>query len=123
MAKKRILVVDDYPQVVEVLKIRLESAGYEVLAAYDGQGALNVARREHPDLILLDVLLPKINGYKVARLLKFDKKFKEIPIIMLTSRAKQADAELGIEAGANEYIFKPYNPAKLMEMIAKYLVG
>jgi len=123
VAKKRILVVDDYPQVVEVLKIRLESAGYEVLAAYDGQGALNVARREHPDLILLDVLLPKINGYKVARLLKFDKKFKEIPIIMLTSRAKQADAELGIEAGANEYIFKPYNPAKLMEMIAKYLVG
>ncbi len=123
MAKKRILVVDDYPQVVEVLKIRLESAGYEVLAAYDGQEALNVARREHPDLILLDVLLPKINGYKVARLLKFDKKFKEIPIIMLTSRAKQADAELGIEAGANEYIFKPYNPAKLMEMIAKYLVG
>jgi len=123
VAKKRILVVDDYPQVVEVLKIRLESAGYEVLAAYDGQEALNVARREHPDLILLDVLLPKINGYKVARLLKFDKKFKEIPIIMLTSRAKQADAELGIEAGANEYIFKPYNPAKLMEMIAKYLVG
>ncbi len=115
--------MDDYPQVVEVLKIRLESAGYEVLAAYDGQEALNVARREHPDLILLDVLLPKINGYKVARLLKFDKKFKEIPIIMLTSRAKQADAELGIEAGANEYIFKPYNPAKLMEMIAKYLVG
>ncbi len=121
MAKKRILVVDDYPQVVEVLKIRLESAGYDVLAAYDGQEALKVARNEKPDLILLDVLLPKINGYKVARFLKYDKKYKNIPIIMLTSRAKKADAELGIQAGANEYVFKPYNPPRLMQLIQKYI--
>jgi CheY-like chemotaxis protein len=123
VAKKRILIVDDYPQVVEVLKIRLEAAGYEVLTAYDGPEALTVARKEHPDLILLDVLLPKINGYKVARLLKFDKKYKNIPIIMLTSRAKKADANLGLEAGANEYIYKPYDPPKLMQLIEKYLVG
>jgi len=121
MAKKRILVVDDYPQVVEVLKIRLESAGYDVLAAYDGQEALKVARNERPDLILLDVLLPKINGYKVARFLKYDKKYKDIPIIMLTSRAKKADAELGIQAGANEYVFKPYNPPQLMQLVQKYI--
>ncbi|GBD92869.1 DNA-binding response regulator MtrA [bacterium BMS3Abin05] len=123
MEKKRILVVDDYPQVVEALKIRLESVGYEVLTAYDGQEALNVARNEKPDLILLDVLLPKINGYKVARFLKFDKKYKNIPIIMLTSRAKKTDAELGRHSGADEYVYKPYNPPHLLQMIRKYTGG
>lgn len=120
MTKKKILVVDDYPQVVEVLRIRLESSGYEVMTAYDGQEALKIARSKKPDLILLDVLLPKINGYKVARFLKYDKKYKNIPIIMLTSRAKKADAELGIQSGADEYVFKPYNPPQLLQLIRKY---
>ncbi|RKY80532.1 two-component system response regulator [candidate division KSB1 bacterium] len=119
--KKRILVVDDYLQVVEMLRIRLETAGYEVLTACDGHEALQKARTEKPDLIILDVMLPKMNGYKVCRFLKFDKRYKDIPIIMLTSRAKQSDVEIGLQTGADEYICKPYDPVKLLKTIKKYI--
>ena len=119
--EKRILVVDDYLQVVEMLRIRLETAGYEVLTAYDGHEALQKARTEKPDLIILDVMLPKMNGYKVCRFLKFDKRYKDIPIIMLTSRAKQSDVEIGLQTGADEYICKPYDPVKLLKTIKKYI--
>ena len=119
--KKRILVVDDYPQVVELIKLRLETSGYNVLVAYDGQEGLNIARNELPDLIILDVMLPKMNGYKVCRFLKFDKKYKHIPVVMLTSRAKQSDADVGKKTGADEYLFKPYNPKQLLDVVKKYI--
>lgn len=119
--KKRILVIDDNPQLVDLLKIRLEYSGFEVLAAFDGQEGLEKARSNNPDLIILDVMLPKINGYKVCRLLKFDIKYKQIPIIMLSSRAKSSDAEVGYRTGANEYLFKPYDPKKLIDIINKYI--
>jgi len=121
MAKKRILIVDDYPHFVELLKFRLEAAGYEVMVAFDGHEALAVTRRERPDLIILDIMLPKLNGYKVCRFLKFDQKYKDIPIIMLTSRAKKSDEELGKQTGADEYIYKPYDPVQLLDTIKKYL--
>ena len=119
--KKRILVIDDNPQLVDLLKIRLEYSGFEVLAAFDGKEGLEKARSNNPDLIILDVMLPKINGYKVCRLLKFDIKYKQIPIIMLSSRAKSSDAEVGYRTGANEYLFKPYDPKKLIDIINKHL--
>ena len=84
MPKKRILVVDDEVELVKAIQIRLEQADYEVIVAYDGQEALEKARKEKPDLIVLDLMLPKIDGYKVCRMLKFDDKYKQIPIIMLT---------------------------------------
>ena len=118
---KRILIIEDYPHIVEVLKLRLEAAGYSVLVAYDGQEGLAMARRERPDLIILDVMLPKMNGYKVCRFLKFDEKYKNIPILMLTSRARQSDEEMGRQTGANEYFSKPYEPQKLMQTIRRYL--
>ncbi len=121
MEKKRVLVIDDYPQVVELLKMRLESAGYQVLVAYDGQEGLVKARQEKPDLIILDIMLPKMNGYKVCRFLKFDKKYRHIPIVMLTSRAKPSDAEIGMKMGADEYLFKPYNPKQLLAVVKKYV--
>jgi len=121
MTKKRVLVIDDYPQVVELLKMWLESAGYEVLVAFDGQEGLQKARQEQPDLIILDIMLPKMNGYKVCRFLKFDKKYRHIPIVILTSRAKQSDAEIGLKMGADEYLFKPYNPKQLLAMVKKYI--
>ena len=119
--KKRILVVDDYPQVVELIKLRLETSGYNVLVAYDGQEGLNIARNELPDLIILDLMMPKMNGYKVCRFLKFDKKYKHIPVVMLTSRAKQSDADVGKKTGADEYLFKPYNPKQLLDVVKKYI--
>lgn len=107
--------------IVEILSMRLKSMGYDVIAAYDGQEGLNRARRENPDLIILDVLLPKMNGYKVCRLLKFDSKFKQIPIIMLTSRESQSHEDLGRETGADAYVYKSDQKGTLLKLIQKYL--
>jgi DNA-binding response OmpR family regulator len=95
--------------------------GYDVVAAYDGQEGLNLARREKPDLIILDVLLPKMNGFKVCRLLKFDSKYKHIPIIMLTSRETQSNEELGRETGADDYVYKSDQKGTLLKLVRKYL--
>jgi len=81
--KKKILIIEDYKNIVEVLTMRLNAMGYAVISAKDGQEGLTLARKEKPDLIVLDVTLPKINGYKISRLLKFDSRYKDIPIIML----------------------------------------
>lgn len=117
----KILVVDDHPQLVELVKIRLEAAGMEVIPAYDGQEGLSKARKDNPDLIILDVMLPKMNGFKLCRLLKFDRKFSHIPIVMLSSRAKESDAEMGMETGADEYLFKPFDPKRLIEVVKRLL--
>lgn len=118
---KRILIVEDYANVVEVLSMRLRALGYEVISAYDGQQGLRLARSENPDLIILDILLPKMSGYKLSRLLKFDAKYKHIPIIMLTSRETKRHEQLGFETGADEYIYKSDQTGKLLKAIKKYL--
>lgn len=119
MDKKKILLVDDEKDLVEMVTLRLKAYGYEVISAYDGQEALDKARREKPDLIILDILLPKLDGYKVSRMLKFDEKYKNIPIIMLTSRAREEDVKLGYETGADDYITKPFEPQVLLDKIKK----
>jgi DNA-binding response OmpR family regulator len=91
------------------------------MVAFEGETALIKARGENPDLVLLDIMLPNINGYKIARLLKFDEAYKNIPIIMLTARAQKADITLGEETGADEYVTKPFVMDELVNMIRKYL--
>ncbi|MDD3149420.1 MAG: response regulator [Candidatus Gastranaerophilales bacterium] len=113
--KKRILIVDDEQDIVETLKFMLESEGFECLSAYDGEEALNLAKNEKPDLIILDVMLPKINGYKICRLLKFDAKYKNIPILMITARSQEEDKAIGEETGADEYITKPFEISDVAE--------
>jgi two-component system, OmpR family, alkaline phosphatase synthesis response regulator PhoP len=120
MAKK-ILVTEDSPTILEILKSVLSEEGYEVIAAADGQQALDLARTEKPDLIILDLMLPKIDGYKVCRMLKFDEKYKEIPIIMLTARTKDEDEQLGKEVGADAYIKKPFQPEMIVDKIKEFL--
>ncbi|MFQ5752183.1 MAG: response regulator [bacterium] len=120
MAKK-ILIIEDYMNIVEILSMRLQAMGYEVVAAYDGQNGLNLARKEKPDLIILDVMLPKMSGYKVCRLLKFDSKFKHIPIIMLTSRETETNEQIGRDMGAEEYVYKSDQKGTLLKLIHKYL--
>lgn len=120
---KRILIIEDYPHIVEVLKMRLEAAGYEVLVAYDGFKGLQLAQRERPDLIILDIMLPKMDGYKVCRFLKLNERYRNIPIFVLTSRTAKADQELSHHVGADEYFPKPYDPAELMKKIRQYLNG
>ncbi len=121
MKPYKILIVDDYPNMVEMLSMRLKSSGFEVMASYDGIDALQKARVHLPDLILLDVLLPKMDGFKICRLLKFDEKYRHIPIIMLTSRARDVDRATGMEMGADAYLYKPYDSVALMSEIYKLL--
>ena len=118
---KKVLIVDDEHDIVETLQFILESEGISCITAYDGEDALNKAKSEGPDLIILDVMLPKINGYKVCRLLKFDAKYKSIPILMVTARSQEEDKAIGKETGADEYITKPFNIEDLIKTVKKYI--
>ena len=121
MNKKRILVVDDEVDLVNLVKMRLEANGYEAVGAYDGQEGLDKAKKEKPDLVILDLMLPKMDGYKVCRMLKFDEKYKNIPIIMFTARAQESDKKMGEEVGADAYITKPFEPEVLLTKIKELL--
>ena len=123
---KRILVIDDEPELVKAIQIRLEIAGYETLVAHDGMEGLDKARKEKPDLILLDLMLPKMDGYKVCALLKRDKKYTKIPVIMLTARTLERHQKQGIELGADAYITKPFQYevvlAKIKELLGEQVI-
>jgi two-component system alkaline phosphatase synthesis response regulator PhoP len=119
--KKKVLIVDDEPDMLELITFHLELEEIECVAAYDGEEALIKAKQEKPDLIILDVMLPGINGYKVCRLLKFDELYKTIPIIMLTARTQKKDIELGQETGADEYVTKPFEMDTLVALVKRYV--
>lgn len=121
MSSVRVLAVDDSPTILEMIQAILVAGGYEVITATDGQEALNAARSEAPDLILLDVMLPKLDGYRVCRLLKFDQKFKSIPIIMLTAKSEEQSVVTGIRTGADQYLTKPIEPERLLSAVAEEL--
>ncbi len=121
MNAKKILVVDDEVDLVETIRFPLEMEGYDVSISYNGEDALNQARKGNPDLIILDLMLPKLDGYKVCRLLKFDERYKHIPILMLTAKTQEKDKILGKETGADEYITKPFEMDDLMEKVKAYL--
>jgi len=121
MSKKRILIVDDETELVKAIQIRLEQAGYETLVAYDGQEGYEKARKEKPDLIILDLMLPRMDGYKVCGLLKGDTGYSKIPIIMLTARAQDTDEKLGLDLGADAYITKPYRHEVVLAKIKELL--
>lgn len=121
MATKKILIIDDEPSVIAILKTRLEAIGYEVVEAIDGEEALHQTEKEMPDLIILDIMLPKIEGFKICRILKYDDRFKKIPIIMLTAKGQEKDRKLGYEVGADKYINKPYEAEELINEIDKLI--
>ncbi len=121
MNNKKILLVDDESDLIYGMKIQLEASGFEVITANDGQEGLNKARKERPDLIVLDIMLPKIDGYKVCRMVKFDEKYKAIRVIIYTGRAQPADEKLAFEVGADAYLTKPFDPKKLLAKIRELL--
>ncbi len=121
MSKKKILVVDDEIGLTKVVEIRLKAAGYDVILAYDGQEGLEKAKTENPDLMILDLMLPKMDGFKVCGLLKSDARYKKIPIIIYTARVQDSDQQLGKEVGADAYITKPFDPQVLLEKIKMLL--
>jgi len=121
MEKKKILIVDDEKDIVDTLTFRLNAAGYEVISAFDGQEALEKAKKESPALIVLDLMLPKMDGYKVCGLLKADTRYNKIPIILFTAKAQEEDKKLGKEVGADAYITKPFEPQVLLGRIKELL--
>ncbi len=120
MARK-ILVVDDETELLKAISILLKTSGYEVITAQDGQEGLEKAKSLSPDLIVLDVLMPKMDGYEVCRMLKFDEKYKSIPIIMLTAKVQDIDKAMGKKVGADDYITKPFETQDLVDKIKKHL--
>jgi two-component system phosphate regulon response regulator PhoB len=108
-----VLVADDDPDILALVRLRLERDGYEVLSAPDGETALDLALARTPDLALLDVMMPRLDGYEVARRLRRHGPTTAIPIILLTARVQEPDVELGIEAGADDYVIKPFSPQAL----------
>jgi len=120
-SKPRILIVEDEPDFFKVLRIRLEANGYEVIWAEDGQKGLDMARNVNPDLIIMDVMLPKMSGFSVTRLLKFDEKYRKNPIIIMSACAGQKEIDNGLQSGADIYITKPFKSEELLEDIEKLL--
>ena len=123
ITKKEILIVDDDPLVIKLLQAPLQKAGYQVKVADQGLKALDMVKKNPPDLILLDILMPMLDGFKVTRLLKFDKRYKDIPIIVLTSRATEGERKMGEQVGANEFLYKPFRLNQILKVVRKYLDG
>ncbi len=113
----KILVVDDEKNILELVRFNLEREGFQVLTALDGAGGLESARKEQPDLIVLDVMLPGMNGLEICQELHREPVTKKIPVIMLSARAEEVDRILGLEMGADDYITKPFSPRELVARI------
>jgi len=122
MAANKILVVDDEMHIIRIVKYKLESAGFTVLTALNGEEALKVAREQKPALIFLDIMMPGINGYEVCSQLKNDPATRDIIIIMLSAKGQEADKIRGLEVGVDEYITKPFSPQDLLDR-ARDLLG
>ena len=122
MAHQTILVVDDEPHIVEVVHDYLKQAGFRVLTARDGQTALTLARHEHPDLVVLDLMLPGgLDGLDVCRGLRQDPTLADVPIIMLTARIEETDRLIGLELGADDYVTKPFSPREVVARVRAVL--
>ncbi len=117
----KILVVDDEVDVQNILSFRLEINGFSVVVASDGEGALEKIKSESPDLVLLDLMLPKINGFEVCRMVKFDDKHKTLPIIILSALDKEDDRKKALESGADAYFLKPFDLEGLLSKIRDLL--
>jgi DNA-binding response OmpR family regulator len=114
--KSRILIVDDEADLVAVLRVGLEIEGFDVIEASDGEEGLRLAREQKPALMLLDLMLPKLDGYKVCRALKFDERYKSLPILILSARSGEQDRRLAMDMGADGFITKPY---EMKDLVAK----
>lgn len=117
----RILVVDDDKQIVRLVQSYLERAGHQVLTAYDGETALHTIRRERPDLVVLDLMLPDRDGWEITRTVRSDASLTNLPIIMLTARIEDTDKIVGLELGADDYIAKPFNPHEMVARVRAVL--
>jgi DNA-binding response OmpR family regulator len=121
MSKGKILVVDDEIYIVHILDFSLGMEGYEVVTALDGEQALEKVKSEKPDLIVLDIMMPKLDGYEVCKSIKSSAGTQHIPVILLSAKGRNVDQKLGFDVGADDYITKPFSPRKLVERINQLL--
>ncbi len=121
-ANKLILVVEDDLNSADTLKFVLETKGHKVTLATNGKDALGIVGSEIPDLIILDIMMPKMDGYHFCRLLKFDAQFKHIPVIMVSSKFQEEDIKMGLACGGDEYITKPYDMTMLLNKVEEYIL-
>jgi two-component system alkaline phosphatase synthesis response regulator PhoP len=119
--RKRILVVDDEIYIVHILEFTLTMEGYEVLTAADGEEALRRLEQDRPDLVVLDIMMPKVDGYEVLRRIRADEEFRQLPVILLSAKGRPVDRDTGLEIGADDYIVKPFSPRRLLEKIQDLL--
>ncbi|MEY2474827.1 MAG: hypothetical protein QOG87_142 [Actinomycetota bacterium] len=117
MPAARVLVVDDDPVIQKLLKVNFEMEGYEVLSAADGAEGLDQAKSGSPDVIILDVMMPKMNGLEVLAALKADSETDTIPVILLSAKAQAGDVQAGLDRGANAYVTKPFDPLDLLDRV------
>ena len=120
-AIKRILICDDDPVILRLLQVNLELEGYDVLLAHHGEHAIEVATAERPDLVILDIMMPKLDGYQTCERLKASDKTKEIPVVFLSAKAQQTDIERGKEFGVAEYLTKPFDPNDLIDVVERLI--
>ncbi|MCX5749662.1 MAG: response regulator [Candidatus Saganbacteria bacterium] len=118
---KNILIVEDVEDHLEIVKIILEQYNYNILTAANGRSGLETVQKKLPDLIILDVMLPEMNGYEVCKAIRADQHTRVIPVIMLSVKSNPEDIEAGYKAGANEYITKPFNLEELVKKVKKHL--
>jgi DNA-binding response OmpR family regulator len=120
-ARPLVLIADDDPDILELVSFRLERAGYDVVRAADGEQALRIAVDRRPDLAVLDVMMPKLTGYDVTRKIRQDEATSRMPVILLTARVQEADVQQGFEAGADDYLKKPFSPQELRARVQAIL--
>ena len=117
----KILVVDDEPTIVRLMEFILARQGHEMIVAVNGEEALEKIKSQQPDLVLLDIMMPRIDGYEVAQRLRADPATASLPIIMLSAKAQDEDIRKGVEVGVDEYVTKPFTPDHLVQVVAKHL--
>jgi CheY-like chemotaxis protein len=123
MPVRTVLVVDDDPVIQKLLQVNFEMEGYSVITASDGLEGLERARAERPDIIICDIMMPRMDGLEVTRTLKADADTASIPIVLLSAKAQQADVTAGHATGANDYVTKPFDPLDLLQRVAGLLDG
>lgn len=116
---KKILVVDDEKHIVRLVQVNLERRGYQVITAYDGLECLEKVKKEKPDLIILDVMMPRLDGFETLKRLKADPETRDIPVVMLTARAQDKDVLTGYTLGTDLYLTKPFSPIELLTMVQR----
>ena len=121
LTKKKILVVDDEKALVSLVTLHMQMAGYEVFFANDGWSALDICKRDKPDLVILDLMLPKLNGWEVCRRIREDDSIKDIAVLMLSARSEVDDKVRGFNVGADDYVTKPFSPKELVARVKRIL--